>query len=80
VFAFLLTQANLIEGLVRPEGIDFDEWLWARITLQDLQEKTGVIFPRAMKDHEVRFVRPQGVEAAAMQVKPLFSSQDYFAS
>jgi endonuclease G len=47
VFAFLLTQANLIEGLTVPEGLDFDEWLWARITLQDLQEKTGVIFPKS---------------------------------
>ena len=46
VFGFLLTQANLIEGLTVPQGLDFDEWLWARITLQDLQEKTGVIFPR----------------------------------
>ena len=39
VFGFLLTQASLIEGLVVPEGTDFDAWLWARITLQDLREK-----------------------------------------
>jgi DNA/RNA endonuclease G (NUC1) len=79
VFAFLLTQANLIEGLTRPEGLEFDEWLWARITLQDLQEKTGIIFPKGMKEREVPFVRPQAL-GAAMSVKPLFSVEEYFAS
>jgi endonuclease G len=78
VFGFLLTQANLIAGLTVPQGLDFDEWLWARITLQDLQEKTGVIFPRGLKDREVPFVRPQAL-GAAMSVKPLFSADDYFA-
>lgn len=78
VFAFLLTQASLIEGLARPQGLDFDEWIWARITLRDLQEKTGVIFPRALREREVRFVRPQAL-GGALAVKPLFSPQEYFA-
>ena len=46
VFGFLITQASLIGGLVVPEGIDFDAWLWARITLQDLREKTASPFLR----------------------------------
>jgi len=79
VFAFLLTQANLIEGLIVPEGLDFGKWLWARITLQDLQEKTGVIFPKGMKDHEVPFVKPQAL-GSAMSVKPLYVAEDYFRS
>lgn len=79
VFGFLLTQAELIEGLVRPEGLDFDAWLWARITLRDLQEKTGIFFPRAFKDREVPFVRPQAA-GRTMTVKPLFSVDEYFAS
>jgi endonuclease G, mitochondrial len=78
-FAFILTQANLIEGLVAPEGLDFDAWLWARITLQDLQSKTGVIFPAALKDREVPFVRPQAL-GDVMTVKPLYAPEDYFAS
>lgn len=77
VFAFLLTQANLIEGLVRPESLNFDDWIWARITLRDLEEKTGVLFPRALKTREVRFVRPQAA-GRAMTVKPLFSPDEYF--
>jgi endonuclease G len=79
VFGFLLTQANLIEGLTVAEGLDFDQWLWARITLQDLQEKTGVIFPKGLKDNEVGFVKPQAL-GATMSVKPLFSAADYFSS
>jgi hypothetical protein len=79
VFGFLLTQANLIEGLTVPEGLDFDKWLWARITLQDLQEKTGVMFPKGLKDREVPFVKPQAL-GDAMSVKPLFSAEDYFAA
>ncbi|MBR1034180.1 DNA/RNA non-specific endonuclease [Bradyrhizobium liaoningense] len=79
VFAFILTQAKLIEGLVRPEALGFDEWLWARITLRDLQEKTGVVFARALKDREVAFVRAQGVGDVVMSVKPLFSKEEYFA-
>lgn len=79
VFAFLLTQANLVEGLRVPEGLDFDEWLWARITLQDLQEKTGILFPKGLKDREVGFVKPQAL-GVAMSVKPLFASEDYFTA
>jgi hypothetical protein len=47
--------------------------------LQDLQEKTGIIFPKGMKEREVPFVRPQAL-GAAMSVKPLFSVEEYFAS
>jgi len=79
VFAFLLTQANLIEGLTQPESLNFDEWLWARITLQDLQEKTGVKFPKGFRDHEVPFVKPQGV-GTVMSVKPIRNAEDYFKS
>lgn len=79
VFGFLLTQASLVDGLFVPEGLDFDQWLWARITLQDLQEKSRVVFPKSLKDREVPFVAPQAL-GAAMSVKPLFSSADYFAS
>jgi endonuclease G, mitochondrial len=79
VFGFLLTQASLIEGLVVPEGIDFDAWLWARITLQDLREKTGITFPKAVRDREVPFVAPQAL-GATLSVRPIFLAQDYFAS
>jgi hypothetical protein len=37
-----------------------------------------VIFPRGLKDREVPFVRLQAL-GAAMLVKPLFSTDDYFA-
>lgn len=80
VFAFILTQAHLVEGLTRPQGLDFEDWLWARITLRDLQEKTGVIFPKALKDREVRevrFVRPQTL-GQTLSVKPLLSPDEYF--
>jgi endonuclease G len=78
VFAFLLTQAHLIDGLVAPQGLDFDAWLWARITLDDLEEKTGVRFAKSLHDREVPFVAPQGLGAGVM-LKPLFRSDQYFA-
>ena len=77
VFAFLLTQANLVDGLTRPEGIDFDEWLWARISLQDLEAKTGVVFPRGLKDREVRRAAPEAL-GTALSVTPIFSADKYF--
>jgi len=78
VFAFLLTQASLIEGFVAPQGLNFDDWLWARITLDDLEQKTGVKFPKALHDREVPFVAPQGV-GVQIGVLPLLSAADYFA-
>ena len=79
VYAFLLTQAKLVEGLVVPEGLDFDSWLWARITLRGLEHKTGVIFSSELRAREVAFVAPQSMEGRAFPLKPLFSSEEYFA-
>jgi endonuclease G, mitochondrial len=79
VFGFLLTQASLIDGLARPEGLDFDAWLWARITLRDLQDKTGVIFPQELLQREVGFVAPQALDGRALSLKPLYTREEYFA-
>jgi endonuclease G len=76
VFGFYLTQAEAIEGLV-PEGIDLSEWVWARITLADLEEKTGVRFETAMFEREVPFVAPQGL-SDGVRLKPLLSRAEYF--
>lgn len=76
-FAFLLTQAHLVEGLAVPQGLDLDAWVWARITLQDLQQKTGVLFPKSLKDREVSFVKPQSIGGPA--VKAIFDPAKYFA-
>lgn len=76
VFGFYLTQAEMLEGLA-PEGIDFSAWVWARITLTDLEQRTGVRFRQSMHDREVPFVAPQAL-ASGLRVKPLASSADYF--
>ena len=79
VFGFYLTQAELIEDLVGPEGIDLSEWVWARITLTDLEAETGVRFAQAMHQREVTFVAPQGL-ATGLRLKPIHSRVNYFRS
>lgn len=77
VFGFLLSQKFILDPLVSTESIDFDEWLWARITLADLESRTGVRFPRALHDRESSFVAQESVtDAPAIRI--LRSSEEYF--
>jgi endonuclease G len=78
VFGFLLTQKALIDPLTVPEHLNFEPWLWARITLRDLEGRTGIRFPKAMHQRESAFVAPQSAGVAAA-IKPLSGPQDYFA-
>ncbi len=78
VFSFLLTQAKLIKGLARPQGLNFNEWVWARIRLTDLEAKTGVQFNDTLHANEVRFVVPQSLAEAGEFLLPLFDSTLYF--
>lgn len=77
VFGFLLTQAEIIKGLA-PEGINLDEWVWARIALADLEAKTGVRLAQAMHQREVPFVAPQGL-VEGVRLRPVFAAAEYFA-
>jgi len=77
VFGFLLSQAKAIKGLI-PEGIDLSEWVWARITLSDLEKKTGVRFPAEMHSREVAFAGAQAL-ADGIGLKPVLSPSEYFA-
>lgn len=77
VFAFLLTQKHLVAPLTVPEGLEFEPWIWARITLQDLAARTGIRFSATLRDHEVPFVAPQMVGAPALKL--LASPGEYFS-
>ena len=77
VYGFILTQKHLVGSLTIPQGLEFDTWLWARITLLDLEDRTGIVFPKAMKDREIPFPAPQA--AGAPQIKLLGGPSDYFA-
>jgi len=79
VFAFLLTQKHLVEALAAAEGLDLEPWLWARITLQDLQAKTGIRFDAALRQREVPFVAPQ-VAGDGPSLKIVTRPDEYFAS
>lgn len=78
VFAFILSQAKLLVGLAAPEGLNFDEWLWARITLKELQDRTGIEFAKSVHDREVAFTVPQAL-GKTISVKPLYSKEEYYA-
>jgi endonuclease G len=77
VYAFLLTQPALIKDLTIPQGLDLEPWLWARITLQDLEAMTGVRFPKALHTREMSFVAPQSLETG-LAIKLLMSPDEYF--
>lgn len=77
-YGFLLTQRHLLpQGLI-PQGLDFEPWLWARVRLDDLQDRTGIRFGRDVLGREVPFVVPQGASAAA-QIKVLRTPEEYFS-
>lgn len=79
VFAFLLTQKHLVEPLAVVEGLDLEPWLWARITLQDLEGKTGIRFGDALRQREVPFVAPQ-ISGDGPSLKIVTRPDEYFAS
>lgn len=78
VFGFLLTQRHLVEPLTVPEGLQLEPWLWARITLRDLQSRTGVRFDAALRRREMPFVLPEAL-GDAPPIKLLAAAADYFA-
>ncbi len=78
VFGFLLTQKHLIEPLTVPESLDLEPWLWARVSLRDLESRTGVRFSQAMHQRESAFVAPQ-VAGDVPTIRLLLSPAEYFA-
>lgn len=78
VFGFLLTQKHLVEPLTVPEGLQLEPWLWARITLRDLEVRTGVRFDAATRRREMPFVVPEAL-GDAPAIKILASPSEYFA-
>lgn len=78
VFAFLLTQAKMIQDFLGPQSLNLDEWLWARIDLFDLQKKIGIQFPSSMHNREVKLTVPQ-VLGNAPRLKICRSADDFFA-
>ncbi len=77
-FAFLLTQASLVSNLPQPQGLDFDDWVWARITFDDLEQKTGIRFPTALKSRESPFATQQALSEGPA-ILPILRPEDYFA-
>ncbi|MFN6994137.1 MAG: DNA/RNA non-specific endonuclease [Aquincola tertiaricarbonis] len=58
-YAFLLTQKHLLGPLA--EGLDLAPWVWARIGLADLGERTGLRFPKVLLEHEQPFAAVESV-------------------
>lgn len=61
VYAFLLSQRYLLDPLVGPESLDLDQWMWARISLRDLQSMTGLKFGKSLHDRESPFTTTQSL-------------------
>jgi hypothetical protein len=63
--------------LTLPEGLELAPWLWARITLRDLESKTGIRFPKILHDREVSFTAPQTIaDGPALEI--LSGPSEYF--
>lgn len=76
-YGFLLTQRHLLPQGLLPQGLDFEPWLWARIALNDLQDRTGVCFGRDVLRREVPFVGQQSLDGSD-RLMVLRSPRDYF--
>lgn len=77
VYGFLLTQPALIKDLTVPQDLDLDAWTWARITLNDLSDLTGLKFGAELRAREVPFVTPQSL-AAGPRIKFISNPAEYF--
>lgn len=77
VYGFVLSQAGMIRDLLGPEGLDFGEWVWARISLSDLEGKTGVRFVAEMHANEVPIVGAQSLSDGS-QIRPILVESSYF--
>lgn len=78
VYAFLLTQAHLVAPLRVPQGLELDEWLWARISLRELQERTGVLLGESWREHEAPFARVEALGATG-GIRLLAGPHEYFS-
>ena len=80
VYGFLLTQKHLVAPLTTPESLalELDDWVWARITLRDLEARTGVRFAKALHTRESPFTVVQALDDAPA-LKLLDGPADYFA-
>ena len=66
-----------MKGLTRPEGLNFDDWVWARISLGDLQDMSGIRFGKALHDRESPFSRPEALMDGP-QIKVILRDSDLF--
>ena len=80
VYGFLLTQKHLVAPLITPESLslDLEDWVWARITLRNLEARTGVRFAKALHTRESPFSVVQQLDDAPA-LKLLAGPADYFA-
>jgi DNA/RNA endonuclease G (NUC1) len=80
VYGFLLTQKHLVAPLTTPESLalDLEDWVWARITLRDLEARTGVRFAKTLHTRESPFSVVQQLDDAPA-LKLLDGPADYFA-
>jgi len=76
VFGFILSQAEMIKDIL-PQGLDFSDWVWARIGLADLEQKTGVLFNTELHSREAPIVGAQSISDGVL-IKPIFAADLYF--
>ena len=58
--AFILTQRNLIDELVEPEGLELGEFRVFQVSLRRIEQESGVRFTTAFKRLDTM---PAGPEA-----------------
>lgn len=75
-YAFLLTQKHLLGPLA--EGLDLAPWVWARIGLADLSDRSGVRFAKVLHEREQPFA---AVETATdgPRLKIVMRDEDFFS-
>ena len=78
VRAFILTQRNLIDELVEPEGLELGEFRVFQVSLRRIEQESGVRFTTAFKRLDTM---PAGPEALGRRpsVRLITTQADLFA-
>jgi endonuclease G len=75
---YILTQADLVKEVVRPETLELDEFKWFQVAIADIGSKTGIRFPARLQTME-RMPRPEGLAEGPPRARLIRSTADFFA-
>ena len=75
---YILTQADLVKEVVRPETLELEEFRWFQVAIADIGTKTGIRFPARLRAME-RLPRPEALANGPPRPRLIQSTADFFA-